>query len=235
MIRKSLIFVTMLAALGATTGAVAAQKPACPDARTCNVYRLSKMRWQVRGGKVTIPYRVNITQPWLLPEDAFAAIDAATRTWEAANPVIDFVFLGRSSDLPQLGNDVSEIAWVSSLPPEALAQSNHRSKGNRRLESDTLLNVAKPWSWTPCDSQSSGCSNEAGVIRFMDVQAVVTQQLGHWLGLEGLTGAHVRELTMSLGVGYGERHKSTLGLGDIKGVRAAYLCRGCRMPRVFTP
>ncbi len=208
----------------------------CPTATRCGLYSLNPQRWAAAKGIVTVPYKVSMVQPWLLPEQVLEAIKAAARTWESANPNVRFRFDGISYDIPQLGNNINEIAWVGTLEPDVIVQTNHRAKGTRRLEADTLLNVAKPWGWQPCDGRGASCSDASGMgVRMLDLQAVVTQQMGHWLSLQALTSPAARQLSMYGEIGYGERHKSTLGLGDVMGVRAAYPCGRCRMPRVMTP
>ncbi|HVL90582.1 MAG TPA: hypothetical protein VM841_10160 [Actinomycetota bacterium] len=232
--RRLLLSVVVLAV--ALAGGAVRAAPACPSARTCDAFKLSSQRWAATKGVVTIPYQVNWLGPGSMPGDVTRAIIAAADAWEAANPRIRFKFEGTSYDVPQLGNNRNEIAFVPTLEPGVIAQANHRAKGSVRLESDTLLNLAKPWSFDPCAQQNGSCADAEGpALRLLDLQSVVAQQLGNWLGLHTLSSDATRELTMNGTITYGERRKATLGLGDVKGVRAAYPCGGCSSPRIFTP
>lgn len=232
---RRLLFVLAVVAIAASgTGATAA--PACPSARTCGSYALGSQRWPASKGLVTIRYQVNWLGPGSLPGDVTKAIIAAADAWETANPAVRFKFEGTTYDVPQLGNERNEIAFVPTLEPDVIAQANHRAKGSVRLESDSLLNLAKPWSFEPCAQANGSCANAEGTgLRLLDLQSVVMQQFGNWLGLKTLTATSARELTMYGVVGYGERHKATPGLGDVRGVRAAYPCGRCATPRIFTP
>lgn len=236
---RAVALVTLLTLAGSQAGAAPApgrSTAGCPAATRCGLYSLQSGRWPAARGAVTIRYRVNVQQPWVIPKQAMVAIGHAAAAWEKANPNVRFVYEGETSVMPQLGNGVNEIAWVPTLEPDVIAQTNHRIKAGRRLEADTLLNMSKPFAWEPCRPEQGGCSDDWGTgIRMMDVQTVMTQQFGHWLGLMTLTDPAARDLTMFASIGYGERRQSTLGLGDILGVRAAYPCRGCAMPRVVTP
>lgn len=223
---------------GAPAGAVtvpASSSAGCPAAASCGLYSLGKQRWASSGGTVTIPYRVNWLGPGMAPDQVIDAIVAAAGAWEAANPRLRFKLEGIFYDLSQLGNTRNEISFVPTLPVNVTAQANHRAKGSTRLESDTLLNLSKPWSWAPCAQTNGSCKDaESAGVRLLDLQAVMTQQFGNWLGLATISNPAARDLTMYGAIAAGERRKSTLGKGDILGARAAYPC-SCRPPRVFTP
>jgi hypothetical protein len=64
-----------------------------------------------------------------------------------------------------------------------------------------------------------------------DVQGVLTHELGHVLGLDHPEGADTRGLTMDISsvlpyeevpYGYQSREQSTLGLGDVLGMKKLY-------------
>lgn len=235
--KKMTLAIAAVVVAMASSGVHAATAPrtACPSAKSCGAYALSSQRWPAAKGVVTIPYQVNWLGPGSLPGDVTRAIIAAADSWEAANPRIRFKFEGTSYDVPQLGNNRNEIAFVPTLEPHVIAQANHRAKGSTRLESDTLLNLAKPWSFEPCAQANGSCADAQGTgVRLLDLQSVAAQQFGNWLGLKTLASPSARELTMHGAIDYGERRKATLGLGDVKGVRAAYPCT-CASPRIFTP
>ncbi|GAC1426620.1 MAG: hypothetical protein NVSMB57_17380 [Actinomycetota bacterium] len=228
------IFFALATMLTATSSASAAK--GCPAATSCGLYQLSSARWPTTHGVLTIHYQLSTVTPSLTPDLVVLAVQAATRTWEEANPNVHFVLDRATSDMPQLGDGVNQIAFVPTLEPGVLAVTNQRMKGSRIVESDLLLNISKPWGWFQCGSNAIRCTDDTSLgAHFMDLQAVVTQQLGHWLSLESLTTPQADELTMYDGIGYGQRHQDTLGLGDVLGVRAAYPCGRCRMPRIVTP
>lgn len=236
--KRLMLAVAAIAVAMAGTGARAgtASITLCPSARSCPAYELSSQRWPAAKGLVTIRYQVNWLGPGSLPGDVTRAIIAAADAWEAANPAVRLKFEGTSYDVPQLGNNRNEIAFVPTLEPDVIAQANHRAKGSVRLESDTLLNLAKPWSFEPCAQANGSCADAEGTgLRLLDLQSVAAQQFGNWLGLKTLTASTARDMTMFGSIAYGERRKATLGLGDVKGVRAAYPCGTCASPRIFTP
>jgi hypothetical protein len=82
-------------------------------------------------------------------------------------------------------------------------------------EFDTLLNSNYPWS-TASSGNVEDCSGTPGAF---DVQAVLTHELGHPIGLE-----HVDNdvQTMYPFVGTGETRKRTLADGDTTGVNLQY-------------
>lgn len=239
MMRRVAVFVLAIASIISIVGGAEArtqQTTGCPSAQRCRLYKVRSTRFPAVRGAITIHYQLGHVQPWLTPKELLVAAQEAERAWESANPNVRFIMDGMSTELPVLGNEINEIAWTL-LDPDVLSQTNLRSFGSRMLEADTLLNVAKPWGWGPCGGDFGACSDsgdEAGV-RLLDVQAMLTHTFGRWLGLEPLMTAAARDLTMYVGFAYGERHKSTLGLGDVLGVRAAYPCGRCRMARVITP
>lgn len=236
LVAAALCAALMLAGAPAEAVRVPASSSAgCPSAASCGLYALGTQRWPAKTGTVTIPYRVNWLGPGMAPDQVIDAIVAAAGAWEAANPRIRFKLEGIFYDLSQLGNGRNEISFVPTLPVNVIAQANHRAKGAARLESDTLLNLTKPWSWAPCAQQSGSCTDaESAGARLLDLQAVMTQQFGNWLGLATITNPAARDLTMYGALAGGERRKSTLGKGDVLGARAAYPC-SCPAIRVFTP
>jgi hypothetical protein len=81
--------------------------------------------------------------------------------------------------------------------------------GGRTIEVDCMMNTRFQWSLT----------GEAGK---MDVQNIMTHELGHFSGLADLYNDADYWLTMYGYGAYGETYKRTLGLGDINGIRAVY-------------
>lgn len=132
-----------------------------------------------------IPYRVHTAMPAGLDRAAaLAAIEAAAATWNAVECTdVQLVFAGFTDEPPVAGDDVNTIAFVQTdwtamgLDADAAATTDvryaSRSDETRIVEADLLLN-AEAMAWTT----SSPSSPER-----RDVQAVVTHELGHVLGL----------------------------------------------------
>jgi len=81
--------------------------------------------------------------------------------------------------------------------------------GDTISDMDTVLNTYYQWS----------TSGEAGKL---DVQNVVTHELGHWLTLLDVSGAYDTEKTMYYLTDYGETKKRTLHIDDIDGINYIY-------------
>lgn len=235
------VFALLLAVAALPAGAATREPSAagCPAVARCGLYSLTPGRWRSVRGAITIHYRLSPATPFLTPDKVVLAVQAAARTWEMANPAIHLILDGTTNDLPQLGDGVNQIAFVPTMEPDVLAETNRRAKGGRQVEADTLLNITKAWGWSECAGKSR-CDDASATtltpsLRLMDIQAVVTQQMGRWLSLDGLASPAAQDLTMFEPIAYGERHKATLGLGDILGVRAAYPCGRCARPAVVSP
>jgi hypothetical protein len=82
-------------------------------------------------------------------------------------------------------------------------------------DADLALNVTYHWeniNGTPSTRHS------------IDIQSIVTHELGHWLGLLDLYSTRDIHQTMSGYAGYGETNKRTPALGDIIGVQTLFPC-----------
>ncbi|HZI11739.1 MAG TPA: matrixin family metalloprotease, partial [Myxococcus sp.] len=82
------------------------------------------------------------------------------------------------------------------------------------LESDIRLNKVDHV-WT-LNSESAGCSGRFGV------EAVATHEFGHAFGLGHVSEADHAALTMSTAIAPCDASAATLGLGDVRGLRAKY-------------
>ncbi|GAC1410336.1 MAG: hypothetical protein NVSMB57_04000 [Actinomycetota bacterium] len=210
--------------------------PGCPSPRTCGLYALESYRWPVVKGRATLSFYVNPTQPWMSSHDAQEGIVAAARTWKRANPKIDVKLLGLTTALVATGDGMNEIGW-GVLPATTLASATVVRRGGKVVEADITLNLAYAWAWLPCADRDGACTDApsiAGIRPRIDVQAVVTHEIGHWLGLGHLNGPAASELTMYMVPNPGERKQDTLALGDVLGVRKAYPCR-CPQPMIVSP
>lgn len=214
----------------------------CPDPRTCATYQLQSWRWHRNSaGRIVIPFYINPLQPWVSQGEAEAAILAATRTWMRANPAVRFEYWGTASNLPLSGDTYNFIGW---MPDQNNASASAVVKldesGRWPVEADIALNSIFPWKWSPCAQRNGACTTvrDNGPVQRLEIQSVVTHELGHALGLRGLEDVASRELTMyhAEAIGVGERKQQTLGLGDILGIRAAYPCgRTCPRTVVYAP
>jgi hypothetical protein len=73
----------------------------------------------------------------------------------------------------------------------------------------------------------------------VDIQNLMTHEVGHWLGLGDL-GDEDRHAQLTMfngledGAGRVELRKNTLGYGDILGARSIYPC-SCPIPDIYFP
>lgn len=231
--------VAVATAAAASPAVAAAPAPrGCPSAKTCRLYRLESYRWPVSGGRATVTFVVNPIQPWVPPADAAAAAVAAAGAWSAAHPAIRVDYRGTTTALPVLGDGINQIGWAEPGGLNTLAKANVFRRNGRVVEADIVLSTAFPWGYTPCANRDRSCGDvapDAGLLRRFDIQAVLTHEIGHWLGIGHLDSPHAAEQTMYVEPRAGERKAATLALGDVLAVRAAYPCRSCRMPRIVAP
>jgi hypothetical protein len=213
----------------------------CPDPTTCPLYELGLHTWPTDGeGIAVIDFSINTGR---LGEEAGVALRNAAKTWTQANPNLRFSFTdltGRTGLRGTQTNDGrSDIVWAP-LDPGLISVASIRSAGEWIIEADITLNSLLPWSWKPCSGDNQACSREGA--RY-DVQAIATHELGHVLCLGHPDRASVgtelqdpaRDLTMYSHPKPGDRKQATLGLGDVLGIREAYPCGSCLMPRLYNP
>lgn len=225
------------AGIARAQGTTPAPARGCPNPKSCPLYKLDKYRWPTDRGVATIPFVVNPVQPWIGRDAALGAAIAAARTWSRAHSPVRFLSKGTTMRQPVLGDSLNEIGW-GRVPAGALAVANTRVIRGKVMEADVVLNVMLPWTWSECAHRDGACvpaQADAGMVQRFDVQAVLTHEFGHWLGLAHLDSAGSSELTMYTTPNPGDRKQSTLALGDVRGIRAAYPCKRCVMPRIVSP
>ncbi len=229
--------VTQAAGLATPGAGAATPRRGCPAPRTCAAYSLKPYRWPTVKGFATLQFSVNPVQVWVPQQDAVQAASRAAAAWASASPKVKVAPVSTTTSLPRLGDGQNVIAWTQ-LDAGTLAAASVWVKNGKVVEADIALNALIPWAWTPCAPTDGSCTPaaaDAGLVRRFDLQSVLTHEVGHWLGIGHLDGAAAAELTMFTTPNPGERKQVTLALGDVAGVRAAYPCPKCRMPRIAVP
>lgn len=157
----------------------------------------------------TINYYVNPTNSYGFSSAAVVnTISASVNTWDSQMSYQVFSYKGTTSRVAGTYDGYNVISW-GSYSAGVIAVTMSWVKGKRVLEVDCLMNTYYGWS----------LSGEAGK---MDVQNIMTHELGHFCGLADLYNDADYWLTMYGYSNYAETYKQTLGLGDILGLRAVY-------------
>lgn len=110
------------------------------------------------------------------------------------------------------GNNVIDIGSYGDPGVIAVTSIWYNIYTKRIYEFDMRLNNAFTWSDATTDSRAS----------IMDVQDIVTHELGHSVGLKDLYTSSCSQATMYGYSSYREVKKRTLESGDIKGLRVLY-------------
>ncbi len=157
----------------------------------------------------TINYYINPTNSYGLSQSAVVgAINSGVNAWDSQTSYVVFSYKGTSSRTAGTRDGYNTISW-GSYQAGVIAVTMSWVSGKRVLEVDCLMNTYYSWSLT----------GQAGK---MDVQDIMTHELGHFCGLADLYNDADYWLTMYGYSNYAETYKQTLGLGDILGLRAFY-------------
>jgi hypothetical protein len=157
----------------------------------------------------TINYYVNPSNTYGFSQSAVVStITGSVDTWDVETAYQVFSYKGTTSRIAGTYDSFNVISW-GTYSAGVIAVTMSWVKGKRVLEVDCLMNTYYGWS----------LSGEAGK---MDVQNIMTHELGHFCGLADLYNNADYWLTMYGYADFRETYKQTLGLGDILGLRAVY-------------
>lgn len=188
------------------------------------------------GGKVAFEYRVNpsgATVSSLAASEVVAAIRAAAEEWTRQDGRIDLVFRG-TTRAPAGTPGVFAFG-------DTCGHGGFPACTDRRTEpASVTFSAAAPWTWrscgpggdgSPCTPYPQRCTSDGSTetCEGIDLQAVATHEWGHILGLDDLTSRRAEGLTMFVRAAVTDdrgalvrRDLSTIGLGDLVGLRRLY-------------
>jgi hypothetical protein len=172
----------------------------------------------------------------LTGQQIVGAINAAAQAWMAADPAVQLVYDGTTTNQPAL-NDV-----VGFGPEPSSAQLSKPDQNNHYTGFSITISVGN-WDWRPCDPVNGRpCSTYSGAD---DLQNVVSHEWGHVLGLGHPANANNADTELTMYGGFpqacnggsswqGCRAFDTLGLGDVRGERALYPT-SAPIPTLYSP
>ncbi len=223
----------------APTTPAPASGPKCPNPKTCDIYQFiegpGEKGWRPNthgcsGGMICIRYSINSTRPQggsISADQIKDAIQAALKIWSSASPKLQFIYLGTTTREPKQGDGFTDFALGNNVMYVSDADGYVQEADILRAPTD----FGNAWSWDPCAQRDESCTPTGKGTT--DIQDRVTHELGHTLGLADLSQNDARELTM-YPAGPADRHRNTLGLGDVLGIRKLYPCN-CPLPPIYDP
>lgn len=200
----------------------AAHDPCADDAYIHHGWRWdSKLKWYFHAGST--PGELNADAAESAIKAATSNITHSTNSCGLADEVsASHEYLGRkskSANISSGGNcqssDGTNMVSFGALPSGILATACVWFNNGVAKEGDVQLNKAK-FNWTT-EPGSSSCNNQ------FSVKAVMTHERGHTFGINHVSESSHKNMTMSPNInGPCQDGESTLGLGDVEGLRALY-------------
>ena len=180
--------------------------PTEDDSMTNPDYKLLGFKWYT-----TANYWINPSNKYRLSTSGVVtAITTSAQTWDQETSFAVFSYQGTTSRSAGRYDGYNVVAWGNYRSNViAVTYIWYTTRNKQIVETDTIMNAFFAWSLS-------------GEARKMDVQNIMTHELGHWCGLADLYSDADYWLTMYGYGNYGETYKQTLGLGDINGVQAVY-------------
>ena len=157
----------------------------------------------------TINYYVNTKNSYgFSSQNVVNTITTSVNTWDTETSYQVFSYKGTTTRTAGKRDGYNVISWGSYRRGVIAVTMSWVSSG-QTIEVDCMMNTRFRWSLT----------GEAGK---MDVQNIMTHELGHFCGLADLYNSSDYWLTMYGYSDYGLTYARTLGKGDINGLLAVY-------------
>ena len=189
-----------------------------PPTDLCTDFVLRTARWPAG----PIPYYINAKGG---PAGSEQAIQQAFLAWqnEVKSPAVEQAYPGDQSDLTfvymgtttaaSTRDGLNVVHFTACSRCDAGSVQRYDRKGTI-LEADIWLKANRPW-FTDVNCPLHNCGA-------LDVQTVVTHEIGHVIDLYHVDPEAGAALTMSPGASPDNIDKRDLGAGDILGLRKAY-------------
>jgi hypothetical protein len=197
-----------------TSSAQTTSPPACADA----AYNLTgphweqTLQWSFNAGSA--PSRLSKSAVVQVLKNAFSNVTNANNDCGlAVTLTASASYLGTTSRTAKCGtSDGHNVVSFRDLPSGTLARTCWWSIGGRLVEADIQINKSKAW------ALSMGSCNRQPLL-----EATMTHEVGHAFGLGHVSESDHGRLTMSPRLdGLCNNAESTLGLGDILGLKQLY-------------